>query len=128
MARTKVEMMADQRRAPPPPPPRGVTLRSPSAVIAPSGASATARPPSMIPTSTVSAVNRLHFKTANAVSTTPTPSPVIKEHVPAEPVAGLPVVQQQHPQGYLETRYAYSVNGILGSAAQASAAAAFFAR
>jgi hypothetical protein len=57
----------------------------------------------------------------------------MKENLPSELVTGLPVQQpqqppQHHPQGYLETRYAYSVNGILGSAAQASAAAAFFAR
>lgn len=133
MTRTKVETMADQRRAPPPPPPRGVTLRSPSAVIAPSGAFGTAHPPSSIATSaSTSAVNRLPFKTSNAVAPNaiaPTIKPVMKEHVPAELSAGLSVVQQQHhPQGYLETRYAYSVNGILGSAAQASAAAAFFAR
>lgn len=133
MTRTKVETMTDQRRAPPPPPPRGVTLRSPSAVIAPSGAFGTAHPPSSIATSaSTSAVNRLPFKTSNAVAPNaiaPTIKPVMKEHVPAELSAGLSVVQQQHhPQGYLETRYAYSVNGILGSAAQASAAAAFFAR
>jgi hypothetical protein len=87
----------------------------------------------LIPVSITSAVNRHHFK-----STNPAPSAriapvakVIKENLPSELVTGLPVQQQQpqhHPQSYLETRYAYSVNGILGSAAQASAAAAFFAR
>lgn len=45
--------------------------------------------------------------------------------------SSVPAVNRVHlkqPQQYLETRYAYSVNGALGSAAQASAAAAFFAR
>lgn len=46
--------------------------------------------------------------------------------------SSVPAVNRLHlakqTGGYLETRYAYSVNGALGSAAQASAAAAFFAR
>jgi hypothetical protein len=132
MARTTAKMeTSEQRRAPPPPPPRGVTLRTTSSVVATTPTGAT-HPPSLIPISTSSAANRLHIKSTHPltpIASNPLTKVLMKEHLPAELVTASPVQQQQqHPQGYLETRYAYSVNGILGSAAQASAAAAFFAR
>ena len=129
MARTTAKMEASElRRAPPPPPPRGVTLRTTASGATPIGPT---HPSSLIPVST--SVNRLHLKSGAhpaPISITPIAKVMMKEHLPVEMVTGLTVQspQQQHPQGYLETKYAYSVNGILGSAAQASAAAAFFAR
>lgn len=148
---------ADQRRAPPPPPPRGVTLRSTSAVAAAAASMVTAskvthtQPPlpsaSLSSASSAPAINRMQH---NPLKPSGMPSSVdhlhhrslMKENYPMDLTSlssssasghqqQSPVhltKQQQAQQGYLETRYAYSVNGILGSAAQASAAAAFFAR
>lgn len=122
-----------ERRAPPPPPPRGVTLRSTSAVAAASASIVKVTNPSSSSSSSSSSsvpvAGRLHFKSSNGPSDHHVRS-LMKENLPTESpsLAVHPGKQQQQQQGYLETRYAYSVNGILGSAAQASAAAAFFAR
>lgn len=94
----KSDSESSGRRVPPPPPPRGVTLRAAS-VTGVAPASNRMVAPALASSSSVPAVNRLHL-----------------------------AKQTGHSGGYLETRYAYSVNGALGSAAQASAAAAFFAR
>ena len=94
-------MEVKERRAGPPAPPRGVTLRHPSASSAVSCVSAPAGP--LAHRRATVKIHRLS-----------------KEILPAEGPADRVT--------YLETRYAYSVNGILGSAAQATAAAAFFAR
>lgn len=135
MARTPAKMEGEQqqRRAPPPPPPRGVTLRSTSAVAAANASIvsvAKVASPSTSTSSGVPAVNRIHPK--QAMPTDHLVRSLMKENLPTE-LAGTCGAQphsssSSKQQGYLETRYAYSVNGILGSAAQASAAAAFFAR
>ena len=93
------------RRVPPPPPPR-------------SGPSAVRPIPAPKPAKLVSGAE----PSGRIVKTS------LKENQPAVAVANNPPTSSAAANGYLETRYAYSVNGILGSAAQASAAAAFFAR
>lgn len=133
-------MEGEQRRAPPPPPPRGVTLRSTSAVAAASASivngtkvtnpssSSSSSSSSSVP---VASASRLHLKTGNGgMPSDHHVRSLMKENLATTESPSLAVhpKQQQQQQGYLETRYAYSVNGILGSAAQASAAAAFFAR
>ena len=123
-----------QRRAPPPPPPRGVTLRSTSAVAAAAAsivsvakATNSSSPPSSTCSSSVAAVSRIHMK--QPMPTDHHVRSLMKENLPTELAStGAQPHSSKQQQGYLETRYAYSVNGILGSAAQASAAAAFFAR
>lgn len=96
-------MEGKERRTAPPPPPRGVTLRHPPQSTT-SAASCVSAPAG--PVAHRRATVKIHR--------------LSKEILPAEGPADRVT--------YLETRYAYSVNGILGSAAQASAAAAFFAR
>lgn len=110
--------MTDQKKAtPPPPPPRGVTLRSTSAVAAAISAHNGG--------AGVGAHHRNNKYKENQPSSSAQAEPSHR-HLTAAPVGG--TAHQPGTTGYLETRYAYSVNGILGSAAQASAAAAFFAR
>lgn len=126
-----------ERRVPPPPPPRGVTLLSASLRTPPSSSSSTT---SSCPGIGLHAADQqLHVFSGKAKSELGRATEMIS--------ADYHKRQQQQPRHvqqfvsvnddradsnkratYLETRYAYSVNGILGSAAQASAAAAFFAR